>query len=92
MSNHNRGNACNYCGATTKLTVDHIIPRCMGGSLTDSRNKQRLCQDCHNQKSMIEQMAVKESPEGMYKMPSGYRRGRSINEMKKVGIYVSASV
>ena len=25
-------NSCQYCGATTKLTIDHVIPRSKGGT------------------------------------------------------------
>ena len=27
-------NTCQYCGAKTRLTIDHIIPRCRGGEDT----------------------------------------------------------
>ena len=64
------GNCCNYCGADRsekKLTLDHIIPRCMGGS-TEITNCQLLCKDCHNRKSQIEQAAMAESLTNQYKV------------------------
>ena len=53
---------CEFCGGIIALTVDHIIPRmwCLSGLLKidyywDSRqNKQVLCHDCHNKKTIFE--------------------------------------
>jgi 5-methylcytosine-specific restriction protein A len=38
--------ACRRCGSTVLLTVDHIVPRSLGG--TDARSNLRtLCRACH---------------------------------------------
>lgn len=61
---------CNFCGEKkrSELTLDHIIPRCMGGSKIDINNLQILCKSCHDQKSHVEQAAMAESPAGLYKV------------------------
>lgn len=44
---------CQYCGAAeppSKLTVDHIKPRCLGG-VTTWENCVTACFDCNNKKS-----------------------------------------
>lgn len=41
---------CLKCGATDKLTVDHIIPRARGGS-NKPANLQCLCLTCNTRKS-----------------------------------------
>lgn len=43
--------ACRQCGATTGLTVDHIFPERLGGTL-DPGNLQILCQTCNSKKGM----------------------------------------
>lgn len=43
---------CCECGATnqqTRLTIDHIIPRALGGT-NDIDNLQTLCEECNTQK------------------------------------------
>jgi hypothetical protein len=43
-------NTCIYCGAKTDLTLDHILPRCRGGSdLPD--NAVWVCKCCNSSKS-----------------------------------------
>lgn len=37
---------CELCGSTEKLTVDHIVPRAIGGTSHRS-NLRVLCDDCH---------------------------------------------
>jgi len=43
------GWACLHCGATTDLTLDHIVPWSLGGS-DDPDNLQTLCQPCNSRK------------------------------------------
>ena len=40
---------CRWCNTTENLTIDHIIPKSMGGS-DEKSNKQVLCRGCHNEK------------------------------------------
>jgi len=47
---------CEICrdqgiGATPAVEVDHIVPRCEGGSLTDPANLMSLCWDHHQDKT-----------------------------------------
>ena len=43
------GNRCMYCGSTTNLTLDHVVPRSQGGK--DSwTNLTTACQDCNTMK------------------------------------------
>ena len=42
-------NTCQYCGATTRLTVDHVIPRCRGGQDT-WENLVVACSTCNTKK------------------------------------------
>jgi len=39
---------CYRCGATTDLTVDHIVPRAKGGSGTDPANLRVACRSCNS--------------------------------------------
>jgi 5-methylcytosine-specific restriction endonuclease McrA len=43
------GGICLACGASEGLTVDHVIPLCLGGSNTIA-NVQPLCDTCNNLK------------------------------------------
>jgi len=45
---------CAWCGATQDLTIDHITPRCFGGT-NEQHNLQTLCAPCNIQKSHREQ-------------------------------------
>jgi len=40
---------CVRCGSRTNLTIDHIIPKSLGGP-DDHRNYQMMCRDCNNKK------------------------------------------
>ena len=39
-------NTCQYCGAKTRLTIDHVIPRCRGGEDT-WENLVVACSSCN---------------------------------------------
>lgn len=41
--------ACLKCGATEKLSIDHIVPLVLGGS-SDRDNLQTLCRSCNSSK------------------------------------------
>lgn len=43
------GNKCRYCGSTDRLTVDHVIPRVMGGS-DCATNLVVACRSCNSSK------------------------------------------
>lgn len=43
------GHACQYCGSTRKLTVDHVIPRAQGGSHSWD-NVVTACEPCNTRK------------------------------------------
>lgn len=38
---------CEACGSQNDLTVDHIVPRSLGGT-DDIGNLRVLCRNCHN--------------------------------------------
>jgi 5-methylcytosine-specific restriction endonuclease McrA len=40
------GMVCKGCGATENLTINHIMPRCVGGKYSYS-NLEILCQECN---------------------------------------------
>ena len=44
-----KDDACNKCGATEKLELDHIVPRFSGGT-TERSNAQTLCRLCNKKK------------------------------------------
>ena len=44
-------NKCCSCGATSELTVDHIIPFSLGGQTT-KENLQTLCKKCNSKKGI----------------------------------------
>lgn len=49
------GHRCRYCGATADeapLTVDHVIPRALGG-IDDGTNLVTACADCNNGKASV---------------------------------------
>ena len=46
-------NECAYCGSTDDLTIDHIIPRSLGGSDT-TKNVLCCCKQCNADKSHTE--------------------------------------
>lgn len=43
------GSICNYCGASGDLTLDHIVPRILGG-LDDAENLVLACRSCNSAK------------------------------------------
>jgi hypothetical protein len=43
------GRFCNYCGSTIKLTIDHVMPLCRGGT-NDLDNLVPACRACNSQK------------------------------------------
>lgn len=43
------GHACQYCGSTKRLTLDHVIPRVKGG-LHTWENVVTACEDCNSRK------------------------------------------
>jgi len=51
---------CQYCGATTRLTIDHVIPRCRGGQDT-WENLVVACSSCNTKKgnTLLEQTGMK---------------------------------
>jgi len=44
---------CAYCGAFDKLTVDHIVPRCKGGTYNKT-NVALVCAQCNNDKADLD--------------------------------------
>jgi 5-methylcytosine-specific restriction endonuclease McrA len=53
-------NTCQYCGAKTRLTIDHVIPRCRGGQDT-WENLVVACSTCNTKKgnTLLEQTGMK---------------------------------
>lgn len=53
-------NTCQYCGAKSKLTIDHVIPRSKGGGDT-WENLVVACSSCNTKKGsmMLEQTGMK---------------------------------
>lgn len=45
---------CLFCGATARLTLDHIIRKTWGGDPDHEYNLQVLCVFCHNAKYLLE--------------------------------------
>jgi hypothetical protein len=43
------GLRCRYCGATQDLTIDHVVPRCLGGT-DDADNLTVACRPCNGRK------------------------------------------
>jgi 5-methylcytosine-specific restriction endonuclease McrA len=54
------GHKCQYCGATRKLTIDHVIPKSKGGS-DDWDNLVVACSSCNTKKGdkYLEQTGMK---------------------------------
>ena len=53
-------NTCQYCGAKSKLTIDHVVPRCRGGGNTWD-NMVVACSSCNTRKGdkLLEQTNMK---------------------------------
>jgi len=53
-------NTCQYCGAITRLTIDHVIPKCRGGQDT-WENLVVACSSCNTKKgnTLLEQTGMK---------------------------------
>lgn len=51
---------CQYCGSTSRLTIDHVIPRCRGGEDT-WENLVVACSSCNTKKgnTLLEQTNMK---------------------------------
>jgi 5-methylcytosine-specific restriction endonuclease McrA len=45
------GRVCRYCGATDRLTIDHVLPRRRGGS-DDLSNLVVACRQCNSKKGV----------------------------------------
>ena len=43
------GEGCRYCGEMDRLTLDHILPKCLGGT-NEISNLQFLCFTCNQAK------------------------------------------
>jgi 5-methylcytosine-specific restriction endonuclease McrA len=43
-------NICAYCGKPGADSVDHKVPRSLGGSLTDPKNLQPMHRSCNSKK------------------------------------------
>lgn len=43
---HRRDGACVYCGSTSALQYDHLVPRSQGGA-DDARSIVRCCRRCN---------------------------------------------
>lgn len=52
------GNKCVCCGSNDNLTLDHIVPKALGG-LNRSQNYQTLCWKCNNEKGATIALYVK---------------------------------
>ena len=51
LANHDRHGHCAYCRAvTSKLTRDHVIPRCQGGAGLGPHNIVLVCRNCNASK------------------------------------------
>lgn len=77
---------CQYCGATTRLTIDHVIPRCRGGQDT-WENLVVACSSCNTKKgnTLLEQTSMKlvRTPRPPYNKMQFTLRDCNIFEWKK---------
>lgn len=59
---NNEGENCTYCGATTNLEVDHIVPVAENPKLAlEFDNLQLLCKSCHREKSSKENAKLRQT-------------------------------
>ncbi len=49
---YHRDPGCVLCFSQRRSTIDHIVPRCCGGTY-DLHNLQRLCDGCHKKKNKL---------------------------------------
>lgn len=51
------GNSCVICAATADLTIDHILPRALGGGHTVD-NLRTLCRSCNSKRPIFDEEAI----------------------------------
>lgn len=80
------GHICQYCGATKKLTIDHVIPKCRGGEDT-WENLVVACSSCNTKKghTFLEQTGMKlmKKPKAPYNKMHFVLSDTSIQEWKE---------
>lgn len=64
---------CRQCGASQRLTIDHIVPRSRGGS-DRSDNLQTLCEPCNQAKADTVVVAILPQRLKDYRKPKPIRR------------------
>ncbi len=77
---HREKDPCFYCGRTTKLSWDHIVPQAKGGK--DFCNLTRACRKCNSKKAslnLLEFMVYYKNPmyamvKGVYTIKARYRQ------------------
>jgi hypothetical protein len=74
---------CALCGVyRATLHRDHIVPKFLGGS-DEATNIQRICANCHEDKSLRERVGwATTTPESRRKMSDSARRHRSMPGVK----------
>lgn len=62
---------CFYCASEKDLTLEHKVPRCRGGSVTNTYNLEVSCLNCNNDKGPLthdEYLYLRSKPEGHLKV------------------------
>lgn len=88
------GNTCVRCGRPEpeiRLTKDHIVPVCMGGT-NNAENLQPLCDDCHfikGQTTTDYRGSTPSRPEGPQGTPPRRKMGRPMSPgPRRIGVHV----
>lgn len=84
------GGKCRKCGTTQYLTVDHILPKCEGGT-NDFSNLETLCRVCHNRKdnSLHRKLSSKLSKEYLERVVERMEKKRvKYNRERKSKMYM----
>lgn len=58
-------NKCIYCGWEGKLSGEHYLPRCLGKFRGYAQLRGRICQDCNNSFSVLDEQFCRSGPEAI---------------------------
>lgn len=60
-----KSNSCIYCGQTSKLSNEHYLPRCLGKFRAFESLNDRICKNCNESFSEIDEQFCRSGPEAI---------------------------
>ncbi len=68
---------CIYCNREVSLSKEHFLPRCLGNFRHYETLDDRLCKDCNNSFSQLEEQFCRSSPEAFFRQMLGIKGRKS---------------